>query len=133
MLALTKTEFWEETTHLRSYGLFCGNGTAEIAKRVVDYYGDGITELTIIPIEDGIIINKEVYNFILKDEGTDEILFAPTTNPKQEQESYQIHSQESPEEVSKLLRDLRWLNLNNTLRQYNVGISPQQMPLRTIP
>ena len=69
----------------------------------------------------------------LNDEAEDEVLFAPATDSKQEQESYQIHYPMSQEEVSKLLREIRWLNLNNTLSRYNVETSPQQMPPRTIP
>lgn len=134
MLALTKVEYWQDKIHYRSYGLFCGQTPTRIAEQVVNWYGNKITDLNIIPIEDtGVILNKEIYNFILNDEGEDEVLFAPATNPKQEQESYQTHCPMSQEEVSKLLQEIRWLNLNNTLSRYNVEISPQQMPLRTIP
>lgn len=134
MLALTKVEYWEDKTLYRSYGIFCGQTLTRITEQIENWYGNKITDLNITPIEDtGVILNKEIYNFILNNEGEDEVLFAPATNPKQEQESYQIHSQVSPEEVSKILREIRWSNLNNTLSRYNVETSPQQMPLRTIP
>ena len=83
MLALTKVEYWEEKTHYRSYGLFCGTGPTQIAKKVVNWYGDNITDLNIVPIEDtGVILNREIYNFIINNEGEDEILFAPATDSK---------------------------------------------------
>ena len=76
-------KYWQDKIHYRSYGLFCGQTPTRIAEQVVNWYGNEITDLNITPIEDtGVILNKEIYNFILNDEGEDEVLFAPATNPK---------------------------------------------------
>ena len=51
MLALTKVEYWQDKTHYRSYGLFCGQTPARIAEQVVNWYGNEITDLNITPID----------------------------------------------------------------------------------